>query len=401
LSTLLSDSGSHLPWGGGLELPRRPAQLELVPLDRAYVFTQNETQCFNEYFDNRSTSLCGLPGSCSPGSNAAALFANYSQMHWQARQSFQRGEGLPANALIWQCADGDKELKGCGGVGDMMRGIAFMLYVSMLLHRPLFVDWHKLGIDMLDMFVPHLINVSIPANLTSENLRSCHVLPYEGYMEYSILKNLTHLGPRKCTRVHTNARPDKFLNQTDFGKETALANSVKSSVDNEFFLGCAARLLFQPSPTGFNAFIRRSTRPYISVHMRFGDKAFEQQSMNEDQKSSVTQAVECAAQLGREVLGETTWAIHFASDSGPARAFAQKEYSNVFLSDYQPAHIAHTEKGSAGRQEKLGSTWGDLVLFTHARGIVTYGKSNYWELARQLALLPTTHIRRAEGCIQL
>eukprot|EP00747_Dinoflagellata_sp_TGD_P142809 gnl/TRDRNA2_/TRDRNA2_176294_c0_seq1.p1 gnl/TRDRNA2_/TRDRNA2_176294_c0~~gnl/TRDRNA2_/TRDRNA2_176294_c0_seq1.p1 ORF type:complete len:222 (+),score=4.03 gnl/TRDRNA2_/TRDRNA2_176294_c0_seq1:328-993(+) len=207
------------------------------------------------------------------------MWARYQKLHQNARHQLEQGTHGGKGIVVWRCqSDQRGRKKSCGGLGDMIRGLSFMLYVSMILNRPFFVDWHQLGLDILDMYAQTFINVRLPEHAKSGLEGVCkHVTYAQKHKEFenghAVLRGISH---NNCTIVYTNVSPDGFLAKPRPTNEHEIAafDEIRKLAKPGFYTGCAMNFMFSPSPLYFSMLESAVPKRYVSIHLRFGDKTF-------------------------------------------------------------------------------------------------------------------------------
>lgn len=354
----------------------------------------------SSFYKNRSADLCSFQRDSDSGFfTGDPLWIEYIAMHRRVRERIEAGDPDYGQILVFTCND----VQACNGLGSELKGISTALYVAMVTKRALFLEWHRHGADMPELFGHPTIDWRLPAAFAGQ-LRAEGALQqgppgvqsglctFGGLDQGNIDEVLS--GSDSCFSVYSSLYPSFAFDQIRDGKH--IDKQVKESlrqllarVDEVYAVGCAAHFLF----SYVNAYdaLQQSTRlvlsrgqqelpgKYVAVHLRFGDQMFNGSNFQPDSQI-VLRALRCAAELGRELLGTgPDWGIFFASDSAEARrlalehGLAQADVPLVFESHWSPVHMDQRTNWYGMEEDAASRLWGslaDFLLLMRARGLV-------------------------------
>merc|ERR1719215_1310301 len=150
----------------------------------------NHSQIHVEKVSDRFSKTCPL----TPVSLAA--FKHYSEFHRKCRNNAT----CMARAVIWECQDnGD-----CKGLGDQLRGLAFVFFAALATERPFFVRYARRGVDLLDdIFKVNWIDTRLPASFRSPCTTKV-MIAHKNKSEVLGLLGWLRSPEQRCIILHTN-----------------------------------------------------------------------------------------------------------------------------------------------------------------------------------------------------
>jgi len=414
-------------------------QQDGVPMTRELVGTS--------FYKDRSTDLCSFQRDSDVGFfTGDPLWIEYIAMHRRVRERLEAGDPDFGQILVFQCND----IEACNGLGSELKGISTALYVAMITKRALFLEWQRHGADMPELFGHPTIDWRLPAAFAGQ-LRGerdlqqgpgGHGLGQGGLCTFG---GLDQDGTEEvlsssdsCVSVYSSLFPSPIFDVIRDGEHVdkrikEALHQLLARVDQVYAVGCAAHFLFSYA-TAYDM-LQQNTRlvlsrgeqelpgKYVAVHLRFGDQMFNGSTFQPDSQI-VLRALRCAAELGRELLGEGPgWGIFFASDSAEARRLAlehgqaQAGVPLVFESHWSPVHMDQRTSYVGVEEDAAQRLWGslaDFLLLMRARGLVQcfsndplcgvvngYLHSGFSLVAAQEGMLPAENYRlvtSADAC---
>ena len=370
--------------------------------------------------------LQGLPLSCysrkegiflKSYENLLTILFRYTQIH----QKLSKQNSRTTRTLVWQCHIDQV----CGGLGDRVRGMTFVLLLAVFSRRKLVLDW-KSSFES-QFFKPNLINwepdsaflhiIKNPKNIVKIHVQSTTKDPYLSMSKTDWENYLNIIGGNQPHVVMvTNVMMIALTTKTSTSNQHQwLAEGVKSagllnlSIGNlNGIIGLAFRYLFQFDKQFFRELskakeiLKLTNQPYIGVHIRTGFygvkyvKDFENIKLIKDQHIWKT-VLQCAVSTANKFLGNNSL-IFLATDSNVVKEMAVSTYGMRFRSfNNYLAHVDKKIQSPSRQQEGALYTLIDLFLLGESYVLVK-GKSGFPWLASLLCDLPKEHIIDGSTC---
>mmetsp|Transcript_148484 Transcript_148484/g.377713 ORF Transcript_148484/g.377713 Transcript_148484/m.377713 type:complete len:407 (+) Transcript_148484:51-1271(+) len=324
---------------------------------------------------------------CAPQQDDRAAFERYKAFHKRCRVD----EACRARALVWNCNDDSF----CGGLGDEIRGLSFMLYLAMAVERPLFVRWRRMGHDMLDFFTRRDIDVRVPDGVLLGGCRRASFID-SGHALALFDKANTSEG---CDVWTTNLPVQAVFKEGSFVRE---AIPVMEHISPVSAIGCAMRFMFQPmtfAPADQSSYEHIPAK-FVAIHFRCADNAMGRASVAAEldhERDRVRKAMQCAESMGAEN-------VVFVSCSESAKRAATEvardlegKGMGVYVSGARARHIDHdhTKLTEQGFRTAL---WSDFVLLQQAEALIFAGRiSGFSGAAASMGLVPASKLRKVVG----
>lgn len=277
---------------------------------------------------------------CQPTAEAQVGWTAYRNFHSQCRQNIS----CMKRALIWSCKEADWT---CGGLGDELKGLAFTFYAALASKRPFFVEWEKMGQDVLQFFANKDIDVRIPDTLPTNCSRNQYLFhpPTSRKMLETLMD--TAQNDLQCLTWVTNYFPSHLF----LGSNADVLHSnlpwLEHVVKPIYAVGCAMGFLFQAEAQGSQLLARDSSfsklpQNYSLVHFRVPDATIAALA-EDDFRLLIQQALDCAHKKSNGLP------IVFLAGSQAAKNLAlQVSSGQVIVTNGTAMHI--------GENHHLGST---------------------------------------------
>jgi len=298
-------------------------------------------------------------------------------------------------ALIWSCKDSDR----CGGLGDEIKGLAFTLYAAIASSRPLFVEWEKMGQDVLQLFSHDDINVTSPDTLPKDCTRFELMNRLQTKDVLKEFMDIAHANSTCLTWV-TNYFPSiMFLDSSaDVSqKELPWLEHVKPI----YAVGCAMRFLFVTDPpiTGFHPtvpssqasvkdpdFFSKLPQNYVVIHFRVPDSSI--MIEEDDLRNSIKLALNCAQQKAEGLP------ILFLAGSQAAKDLAFNiSNGSVMLSNSTPRHLDHDHETLSSADGLVNDVFQDFWAVQGAEYLFAGNRFSGFSLtAASMSFLPQDHV---------
>jgi len=385
--------------------------------DTIHVFRQGE-------FLEGESHFCGFTSSgglLNVGLESAPIWSKYLEVH-----RLQRSRGCDGRYLIWKCTEEDT----CGGLGDEIRGIAAMLYLSIATDRALVLDWRKDGVSYAgNIFGVKTVNWTMPENCMWKSTHF-HVIdpPFEGVNNLvksseEIAIQQDHVAATESTSNHANA---SFLAVKT--KIADLVNGVQSMMQvvqvitnlptpqqspdtwkaalellpalkelsglATLSVGCAYRFLFEPSSTLREAYerMRIPSTSFIGIHLRVGDQEMQRSPADMSRwELGISLLAECV-ETGFALLRSNDFAATACQKPASALAFfsdshAVKEFSKaagMLVTEVVPLH---SEKNRMSAEQRVKTVAELHALADSAIFLTDTRRSGFANLALELGTI--------------
>lgn len=330
--------------------------------------------------------------------------------------------------IVWQCAP-----RGCGGIGNMLRGMSVALYTAMLTHRALYLQ-PPAGRDGWPE--PNRIDWRLPEGTSLQQCQSIKRMCARGKCDWEeVLVDET-----PCLLLQTNSVPSQWWDEVEESMPQSLVDLKRAMDGSDFVCGCALRFLFDFSKMKRELEESRgdeglsASKRYVVVHMRMGDAFMDgyAQPVAADYER-MRAALTCAQELGRNLSSSgLPFDVFFASDSSKMRQLAigvgTELDIRVVEHSFAPAHAQWcceqmSMKLLGDLKHFIGLTptchgycpgsfhaWGDFLALLNANGLVsagnptgsvgaggpleTKGVSDYSQIPLQYNFVPYSNQRR-------
>ena len=336
--------------------------------------------------------------------------ASYTKFHKQERTKDT------ARLLIWTCDPKDM----CGGLGDRLRGVTYVLILAMASQRVLLLDWSDSSFSKVTYMRPNMINWQLTqeeqklVSLKNDSVKQFN-LGRRGKRDLSSLLmklKLIEGGEWKWIVVKCNNLPKSLVyGETAVSLDWLKGNMTKfgldklSVMDLESLVGIAFRYLFK-----FSAEIQKQVQAarkvlalpnYIALHVRTGFVGTSIKDYHHPKLYSRTwqwdKMLHCAYQYATQQLGRNA-VIYLATDSPLVkdRALAKYGVQRVRCLNNTLMHVNFPDKSSSLSKEDfdrqgLMSMWVELILLAEAHSLVM-GRSGFAHLAKSLCLAPKERV---------
>jgi len=315
---------------------------------------------------------------CAPDLQATAAWAEYARFHAQCRQN----PACVSRALIWRC----KQDELCGGLGDEIKGFAFTFWAAVAAKRPIFVQWTRMGQNMLEFLAAKDIDVRLPdMPLSCESDR---------FIDPSMETAVSRIGgartSKSCMVWMTNA--DIW---TLWEKKRAKFSQSFQHIPTEAAIGCAMNFMFQSaalSPIDRANFMH-VPESFVAVHLRCKDEDMGGKTtgqVSNQERGNVQRALKCA----KRILKSDNVVFVSCSESGKLKALESANGTgvNVNVANAPARHVDH-DHARVSEEELRRSLWSDFIVLQQASGIVfVNGSSGFSRSAASIAFMPADRI---------
>ena len=337
---------------------------------------------------------------------------------------------LSAKRLLWVCD------RGCGGIADRIRGIAYALMLAMFSRRVLHLDWSpQQGLSELAFLEPNAIDWHLKqeerekAYLQDNHhfyIKTQMVSTKSGVDETpNNLRKLLEATKKESLRwvaVNTNIQPSTLANDTQTVAHQWIKNGMASLSLNKCsvhdldinLVGLAFRYLFK-----FSSYLLQEVRAarrvlglehmgYVGLHVRTGFEGSEQHEKYHPKLYTKpwqwNESISCAYRYAAQHFANEA-PIFLATDSKQVRGMVGSEYrGRIRCLDSPALHVGKLNKlhnkTKAQVKESFFSVWVELILLAESHSLVR-GDSGYAFIAQSLCFMPKERTVCALTCTPL
>lgn len=322
---------------------------------------------------------------CTRSPEAKRQLDDYRRFHAECVKSAE----CLSKALVWKCDEGDY----CGGLGDEVRGLAFTILAAMKARRPLFVKWHRMGQDMLDLFQGGAFDVRAPPSL--DGCESSSIIDWPIERSPDLLEQAARSSG--CNVWTTNMNLWKLWQHSVDRTFPSMRDIPTRSV-----VGCSMNFMFKPLVRTKADVANFAGLPsdYVAIHVRCNDKAMGADASEDaraEERSQVSRALDCA----RGRLHAKAAAVVSCSESAKRAALevAKESYNDlpIFVSKDHARHIDHNHT-VLNQEQFRGVLWSDFVVMSSANALdFTAPISGFARAAASIGFVPTDQLMRTDA----
>ena len=340
---------------------------------------------------------CGLPCDTAydqPGfQEVHRILESYTTFH--KSQVEKAIAGQPVNSLTWYC------IKGCGGIGDRMKGMYAAFLLALVMNRTFFI-YQSEEIQKTMYIEPNAIDwrpvngrIIMHADETLERFGYTYwqqKLFGDSDNFHTVIDRMTLKHSVFVSSKRDITRLTKDISRSSLGQNSPLRRVLLSLLQKQYLhclLSIIHQYLFQVpqqvvrEAASALAVLNLHPQNFVSVHIRtgfmnswLGEIVLPSRDFYSGVRFARTQAswrgmIDCALRIADSVLGNHSLLLVSSDDQEPKDWAVAAYGARIRIWDNHPVHVAHFSLTAASATENaLLQNWIELAVMAQSRAMV-------------------------------